>query len=158
MSRREVDPLPAGVDAEILGRLRRLAEAIDASLPEAYRTAAFATLAPRVQAERIDEDGLDLDAYMPILMRRGDVLLKALAGLHLAETFLEVRWMTPAELADLLGEKAGARSVYRSNLSNALRRETALVARQRRGRGWCYSLTDQGRRRIEREMRLARTR
>jgi hypothetical protein len=97
----------------------------------------------------------DLGAYAGLLARRGETLLKALAVLHLAEVHLGVRWMTPSEIARLLGEIDDAHTVYRSNLSNALRQEQILVSRRPRGRGYEYGLTLPGRDRVLRELRLS---
>jgi hypothetical protein len=77
-----------------------------------------------------------------------------MAVLHFAATTLSIRWMTPTEIARLIGELDDTHGVYRSNLSNALRKEQDFVSRRPRGRGYEYGLTARGRAQVARELRL----
>ena len=110
---------------------------------------------PAAGRHRTEEEGVvGLESYLALFARRGDTLLKALASLRFAEAHLGVRWLTPTEIVRLLGELDDAHKVYRSNVSNALRKEESMVARRPRGRGYEYGLTKQGRARVMRELSL----
>lgn len=143
-------------------KIRQLISYVSSSVPYAYRAPLFAYLLPRVLEPdtRITRGAgaaratpFDLSGYSALFARRGQTLLKALGALNLGESQAGVRWMTPAEIAKLLKE-VGACSVFRSNISNALREDVRHVARRRRGRGFEYELTGRGRERVERELRL----
>jgi hypothetical protein len=110
--------------------------------------------AQRLAAEAQSGERLEIDPYAVILSRRGETLLKAMAVLHFAATTLSIRWMTPTEIARLIGELDDTHGVYRSNLSNALRKEQDFVSRRPRGRGYEYGLTARGRAQVARELRL----
>jgi len=118
--------------------------------------------APRSRGSKEVESVVALESYLALFARRGDtlfarrgdILLKALATLRFAETQLGVRRLTPTEIVRLQGELDDSHKVYRSNVSNALRKEQALVSRRPRGRGYEYSLTKPGRSRVVRELTL----
>ena len=155
--------------------INRLISYVEAEVPDAYRTVvldyllrmrspATPTSAPTWQRDgnasqaaidrSVARHSVDVSIYDSLLSRRGEPLLKSLAALHASETQLEVRWMTPAEITVFLRDIAGVTSAYRSNISNALRREPALVVRRRRGRGYEYGLTRRGHSYLERRLRL----
>ena len=143
-------------------KIRQLISYLDSSVPSAYRGALFAYLLPRVLEPdtRISRGPgpsrrtpFELSGYASLFAPRGQTLLKALGVLKLGESQAGVRWMTPAEIAELLKD-IGARSVFRSNISHALRKDSRHVARRRRGRGYEYALTHRGRERVEGELRL----
>lgn len=162
--------------------LARLIEFVEGEVPEQYRAAVLGHLLPRVLgAEAAGGEQLptvpvtnaaegslrdhpaapqriDLSAYEVLLLRRGEPLLKALIALHVGRVQLGIRWMTPAEIAFFLREVAGVRSAYRSNISNALRREETLVTRRPRGRGYEYGLVRRGDGFLERQLRLVEAR
>jgi hypothetical protein len=160
-------------------RLRALFAYLEARVPAAYRSEVLSYLLPRALPTPSDRPqdappplpassavnqgrsraaarsgNPEMEPYAELLSRRGETLLKALVALHLAGTVLGIRWMTPTELARLLGEIDDKHRVYRSNLSNALRKEQDLVSRRRRGRGYEYELTARGHARVARELRL----
>ncbi len=110
--------------------------------------------APRSRGSKEVESVVALESYLALFARRGDILLKALATLRFAETQLGVRRLTPTEIVRLQGELDDSHKVYRSNVSNALRKEQTLVSRRPRGRGYEYSLTKPGRSRVVRELTL----
>ena len=104
-----------------------------------------------------DEDAgrsFGTESYQALFSRRGETLLKALAAIRFAESRLGVRWMTPGEIVRLLSEIDDSHKLYRSNVSNALRKEPVLVSRRGRGRGFEYGLTRPGRARVDRELAL----
>jgi len=92
--------------------------------------------------------------YATLFGRRGDTLLKALAALHVAESQLDVNWLTPTEIVRLLSDMDASHRAYRSNVSNVLRTEQSLVSRRPRGRGYEYALTTRGRAWVVREINL----
>lgn len=155
------DPGPPLSDVE-RRRLNGLLRFLEESVPERYRERLLDHLLPRILGSRPSPAGTaargadPLETYRPLLERRGDTLLKALAGLRLGEVLLGLEWMTPREIVDLLRDDAGVRSLYRSNVSNALREATREVRRRRRGRGFEYALGADGRRQLDREVRLDR--
>ena len=110
--------------------------------------------APRVLGHEEGQPAVALHSYLPLFARRGKTLLKALATIWLAETRLGVSWLTPAEIVRLQEDFDADHKVYRSNVSNVLRKETALISRRPRGRGYEYGLTRAGRDRVERELTL----
>ena len=110
-------------------------------------------IVPRAAA-RTDRRRLDLADYAPLLVLTGRPLLKALAALDVAREQLDLEWMTPAEVEYLLTERGHVRSVYRTNVSTALRAAGDLVERRRRGRGFEYRIRDAGRDALRRELRL----
>ncbi len=155
--------------------INRLISYVEAEVPDVYRTVVLdyllrlrspftATSAPAWQPDgnaveaTVDDSAarhsVDVSIYDSLLARRGEPLLKSLAALHASETQLEVRWMTPAEITFFLRDIAGVTSAYRSNISNALRREPALVVRRPRGRGYEYGLTRRGHSYLKRRLRL----
>lgn len=103
----------------------------------------------------IESGRLDLAAYTGVLSTTGKTLLKSLAALEIAGMQLGVNWLTPAEIERLLVDRAGARSIYRTNVSTALSQARGLADRRRRGRGYEYRLTAQGRETLHRELALA---
>lgn len=143
-------------------RLHALFRYVEERVPQPFRERVLDHLLPRVLAPApgppaTPEASSDpLETYHPLLERRGDTLVKALVGLRLGELLLGVQWMTPREIVDLLREDAGVPSLYRSNVSNALREASREVRRRRRGRGFEYSLVAAGRRHLDREVKLAR--
>lgn len=102
----------------------------------------------------IETAELNLAPYAGLLSGPGNTRLKALAALDVAASQLGVFWMKPAEVERLLIERAGARSIYRTNLSTALSKARGLVDRRRRGRGYEYRITDLGRDTLHRELAL----
>ncbi len=162
------------------GRLLELLDYLEERIPSAYRVELLSYLLPRaIPDERVaavrgvmsEEDAraarpaagrhgteergvVGLESYLALFAGRGNTLLKALASLRFAEAQLGVRWLTPAEIVRLLGEIDDAPRVYRSNVSNVLRKEESLVARRPRGRGYEYGLTKPGRARVMRELSL----
>ena len=161
---------------ELVARLRSVAESVSAGIPPQYRLEAFRLLGASLLARAGDahpagpsteppdlrqataraaaEGHLDLAAYAPIFALPGRTLLKALATLEVGRRQLGVEWMTPAEIERFLTERARVRSVYRTNISNALRAARHLADRRRRGRGYEYSLTPRGQELLERERAL----
>ena len=98
--------------------------------------------------------GIDLGAYAKALSGPGRLLSKALITLEIVVTQMTIEWMTPAEIERFLVERARATHVYRTNVSNALRRARGLVDRRRRGRAYEYRLTEAGRDVVEREIAI----
>ena len=98
---------------------------------------------------------LDLSPYASVLAAPGRTLLKAMVALDAAARQLDVSWMTPSEIERLLSERARVRSIYRTNISNALRSALDWVDRRRRGRAYEYRLTASGRARLRRQLDLA---
>jgi hypothetical protein len=163
-------------------RLLELLDYLEKKIPAEYRKELLSFLLPRtISGERMDAAGvaprpeeedvrpaspapdkLTVDekeivrpeSYRALFARRGDTLLKALATMRFAETQLEVRWLNPMEIVRLLGELDDTHRIYRSNVSNVLRKEENMVARRPRGRGYEYGLTKAGRARVMRELSL----
>jgi len=161
-------------------RLLELLDYLEERIPAAYRVELLSYLLPRaipdegvaaVRGVMSEEDArvaspvtdrhepeekgvVGLETYLALFARRGDTLLKALASLRFAEAQLGVKWLTPTEIVRLLGEIDDAHKVYRSNVSNVLRKEENMVARRPRGRGYEYGLTKPGRARVMRELSL----
>lgn len=149
-----------------------LIQAIDARVPAEYRVTLFTALmgadlrgvAGTVGRQRMDAAaetpltadlvGIDLGAYAKALEGPGRLLAKALITLDIVVTQMNIDWMTPAEIERFLVERARATHVYRTNLSNALRRARGLVDRRRRGRAYEYRITDAGRAVVEREIAI----
>lgn len=98
--------------------------------------------------------GIDLGAYAKALSGPGRLLSKALITLDIVFTQMNIDWMTPAEIERFLVERARATHVYRTNVSNALRRARGLVDRRRRGRAYEYRLTEAGHAAVEREIAI----
>lgn len=98
--------------------------------------------------------GIDLAPYAKSLAGPGRLLVKALITLEIVATQMSVDWMTPAEIERFLVERARASHVYRTNVSNALRRARGLVDRRRRGRAYEYRITEAGRVVVEREIAI----
>lgn len=167
-------PLPP----RAVSRLQSLIDILDAEIPSDYRVELFRLVAPsllpasRLEAPRgegaptpagsEEEDSptlarkrLDLAPYAPVLNQPGKNTLKALAALEAGRDQLGIDWMTPAEVERMLVERAGVRSVYRTNLSNALGKAAGLADRRRRGRGYEYRITPTGRESLHRELALA---
>lgn len=97
---------------------------------------------------------VNLARYSALLGLPGRTLLKALVALEAAGEQLTVDWMSPSEIERFLVERARVRSVYRTNLSNALRGARQLVDRRRRGRGYEYRITTQGKSALDRELAM----
>ena len=183
---RQPKPVHAFLAADEEDRLLDLLDYLEDKIPAAYRAAVLSFLLPRAITDArvltepgapsvVDRDGhlkgpaagshgdkekeegiSSLEAYHTLVARRGDTLLKALASLRFAETQLGIRWLTPTEIVRLLGDLDDDHHVYRSNVSNVLRKEESLVARRPRGRGYEYGLTRPGRARVMRELSLMR--
>ncbi len=149
-----------------------LIRAIDARVPAEYRVSLFTALlgadllgvAGTGGRQRMDAAaetqptaalvGIDLGAYAKALAGPGRLLAKALITLDIVVTQMKIDWMTPAEIERFLVERARATNVYRTNVSNALRRARGLVDRRRRGRAYEYRITDAGRAVVEREIAI----
>lgn len=168
----DTSPPDLPLDSAELRILRRLLQFLDSEVPGPYRIPLFThllhRLAPRPAAAvrparrrgfPRDEAAppptpITLRPYRVILQRRGNNLLKALAALDAAERQVGTAWLTPRQVTDLLKDAAGSRSIYRSNVSNALRTAEEVVDRRREGRGYAYRITTHGRETLERELRL----
>lgn len=166
------------VSPRVVSRVRTLIDILDAEIPPPYRVELFRLLAPGLvptaqappgqpspplpppravgpAAEpRLERTRLDLAPYAAILAQPGKNLLKAMVALEVARDQLGIDWMTPAEVERLLAERAGVRSVYRTNLSNALSKAPGMADRRRRGRGYEYRITALGRETLHREAAL----
>lgn len=169
------------VSPRVVSRARTLIDIIDAEIPPPYRVELFRILvpglvtdrrrptvaegrptvaraddgAPAVRPEpRLERTRLDLATYAAVLAQPGKNLLKALVALEVARDQLGIDWMTPAEVERLLADRAGVRSVYRTNLSNALSKAPGMADRRRRGRGYEYRITSLGRETLHREAAL----
>lgn len=167
------------VTPEQLSQIRSLIDLVQSEIPAEYRDEIFRQLLPRAigeppQAHRpppstamamdqthvevaagpIDSSRLTLARYASILAAPGRTLLKALAALDAGDTQLGIDWMTPAEIERFLVERARVRSVYRTNISNALRGARPLADRRRHGRGYEYRITMPGRDALERELAI----
>jgi hypothetical protein len=158
-------------DAEIHSALE-LSKEIEATVPAEYRVPLFTALTgadlsraaaagDRQRREAAAESqsaatlvGIDLGAYAKALEGPGRLLTKALITLEIVVTQMGVDWMTPAEIERFLVERARARHVYRTNVSNALRRARGLVDRRRRGRAYEYRITEAGLGVVEREITM----
>lgn len=176
-------PADPPVTAEDLGRIRRLIRQLEDDIPESYRAAVLRFLLPRVwedggvpsgrplaripredaapgrreldtAASRLEARPIDIAPFSELLAQPGKNLLKALAALEVARTQLDVEWMTPSEIERFLTERAGLSSIYRTNLSNALRSAREGADRRRRGRGYEYRITDRGRTLLRRELEI----
>lgn len=156
------DKIPAAYRAEVLSFFLPRAITDERVLtqpgePSVDRDGHFKGPAAGSHGDKEKEEGISsLEAYHTLFARRGDTLLKALASLRFAETQLGIRWLTPTEIVRLLGDLDDDHHVYRSNVSNVLRKEESLVARRPRGRGYEYGLTRPGRARVMRELSLVR--
>jgi hypothetical protein len=155
------------VDAR-LDRARELIDQVEAGVPAPYRVAVFTELfrdhgaspggagAAAVSGEdAVAWAGVELGPYLTALEGPGRLLAKALTTLAVVRDQLDVEWMTPAEIERFLVERARARHVYRTNLSNVLRGARGLVDRRRRGRAYEYRLTDAGDARVRRDAALS---
>lgn len=170
------------VSPRVVSRARTLIDIIDAEIPPPYRVELFRILAPELVTERrrpavaqersavaraaegapaarrpeprLERTRLDLATYAAVLAQPGKNLLKALVALEVARDQLGFDWMTPAEVERLLADRAGVRSVYRTNLSNALSKAPGMADRRRRGRGYEYRITSLGRETLHREAAL----
>ena len=145
-----------------------LIQAIESRVPSEYRLTLFTALleVADVAAEPSRQEtageqqsatqgiGVDLGAYARALSGPGRLLAKALITLEIVATQMSIDWMTPAEIERFLVERARATHVYRTNVSNALRRARGLVDRRRRGRAYEYRLTEAGRAVVERELAI----
>ncbi len=151
-----------------------LIRALEARVPADYRLAlfeaivradaqAFAPAGVRLgpasdgvapSASVADWVGIDLNVYAKALSGPGRLLAKTLVTLEIVASQMSVDWMTPAEIERFLVERARATHVYRTNVSNALRRARGLVDRRRRGRAYEYRLTKAGRGVVEREIAI----
>ncbi len=162
-------PEQPGHDDEI-SRALVLIGAIEDRVPAEYRVPLFSALlgggVDRAESERRRDSateaspaapewvGIDLGAYVKALSGPGRLLEKALITLEIVVTQMGVEWMTPAEIERFLVERARATHVYRTNVSNALRRARGLVDRRRRGRAYEYRLTEAGAAVVEREIAI----
>lgn len=172
-----------GLTPGSISRLRSLIQILESEIPESYRVEMFRLLAPEVLPEsevapapsptaeqsptippvtatatpadpRLGTAQLDLGPYTSVLASPGKTLLKSLTALDVAFTQLGIQWMTPGEVERFLVERVGSRSIYRTNVSNALSKARGMVDRRRRGRGYEYRLTAFGRDTLHRELRL----
>ena len=156
-----------------IARALELINEIESRVPAAYRVSLFTALltdglggAADAMGRHQRQDGLldatraadwvgiDLGAYAKALSGPGRLLSKALITLEIVVTQMSIEWMTPAEIERFLVERARATHVYRTNVSNALRRARGLVDRRRRGRAYEYRLTEAGRDVVEREIAI----
>jgi len=151
-------------------RALELIQAIESQVPAEYRVTLFTALfeedlgegaAARQRQDSAAEAqsaadwvGIDLGAYAKALAGPGRLLAKALITLEIVDTQMNIDWMTPAEIERFLVERARATHVYRTNVSNALRRARGLVDRRRRGRAYEYRITEAGRAVVEREIAI----
>lgn len=167
------------VSPRVVSRVRTLIDILDAEIPPPYRVELFRLLAPGVlpsaggeptqptgtsrggrtmqrpgSEPRLERTRLDLAPYAAVLHQPGKNLLKALVALEVARDQLGIEWMTPAEVERMLADRAGVRSVYRTNLSNALSKAPGMADRRRRGRGYEYRVTALGRETLHREAAL----
>ncbi|MFQ5743266.1 MAG: hypothetical protein ACE5HV_06715 [Acidobacteriota bacterium] len=168
MTRRKRPNALSFLDDREQRQLKELLDYLDLEVPGPFRTTLLAHLLGRVVplplaslgyprqslSGPLFENRVDLACFVACFSQRGNVLLKSLAALHLGEVRLGVHWMTPRELATLISSTAAGTTPYRSNVSNMLRRETTLVTRRRRGRGFEYALTDRGRKLVDHHLRL----
>jgi hypothetical protein len=157
-----------------LDRAIEVIEAVESRLPESYRVAAFRVLLAAElhvgplaggvrQAEvpaspgrvpNADWVGIELAPYVNALAGPGRLLPKALITLEIVAKQIQAEWMTPSEIERFLVERARATHIYRTNVSNALRRAPGLVDRRRRGRAYEYRITEAGRLVVEREIAI----
>lgn len=153
-------------------RALELIRAIESQVPAEYRVTLFTAMMgtalhdvagsggrqwtdAAVETQSVaDLVGIDLGAYAKALAGPGRLLAKALITLEIVVTQMDIGWMTPAEIERFLVERARATHVYRTNVSNALRRAPGLVDRRRRGRAYEYRITDSGRAVVEREIAI----
>jgi len=153
-------------------RALRLISTIESKVPAEYRVTLFTALLgsgldtggegdERGRQDSAAESqsaaawvGIDLGAYAKALAGPGRLLAKALITLDIVLTQMGIDWMTPAEIERFLVERARATHVYRTNVSNALRRAPGLVDRRRRGRAYEYRITEAGRAVVERELAI----
>lgn len=166
-----MDPTSDEHDQDIQ-RALELIHAIESKVPAEYRVALFAALlgadlgagARAGGGQRLDSVaetqsaadwmGIDIGAYAKVLAGPGRLLVKALITLEIVVTQMSIDWMTPAEIERFLIERARATHVYRTNLSNSLRRARGLVDRRRRGRAYEYRITEAGRAVVVREVTI----
>lgn len=163
------------ISPEQVSRVRSLIEILQAEVPPAFRQEVFRQLLPAAllgsaavsaaarptpppPAESgalvIGASHLDLSRYAVLLAGPGRTLVKALAALDAAQEQLGIDWMSPSEIERFLTERARVRSVYRTNISNALRGARQMVDRRRRGRGYEYRITLPGKEALEREVTI----
>lgn len=169
------------VSPRLVSRVQTLIDILDTEIASPYRVELFRLLAPglmpdtpapattsapggtppvapapRRTGERLERTRLDFATYAPILAQPGRNLLKALVALEVARDQLEIEWVSPAEVERLLADRAGVRSVYRTNLSNALSQAPGMADRRRRdrGRGYEYRISALGRETLHREAAL----
>ena len=154
--------------SEEVDRALSLIAIVEHRVPEAYRIEIVRALLPRAIGKSASEPGtavprragsdssrLRLARYASVLATPGKMLLKALVALEATSVQLGIEWMTPSEIERFLAERGRVRSVYRTNVSNALRAARELVDRRRRGRAYEYRITDRGRAAIERDLAIA---
>jgi len=115
------------------------------------------TTASERRPEGIVRSRLNLSRYAVVLASSGRTLLKALVALDAGAEQLAIDWMSPAEIERFLVDRARVRSAYRTNISNALSGARPLADRRRRGRGYEYRLTLQGKEALERELAILGT-
>ncbi len=142
---------------------------VESRVPEPYRLEIVRALLPQaigrgtgdvtpstVTRPRAASTGsrLQLAPYASVLSTPGKMLLKALVALEATSLQLGIEWMTPSEIERFLAERARVPSVYRTNLSNALRAARDLVDRRRRGRAYEYRITRRGRAALERDLAI----
>ncbi len=148
-------------------RVLSLIDLVESRVPETYRVEIVRALLPHAVGKSVSEPSsapqarpgsvtsrLRLARYAPVLATSGKMLLKALVALEVTSMQLGIEWMTPSEIERFLAERGRVRSVYRTNLSNALRAARDLVDRRRRGRAYEYRITDRGRAALERDLAI----
>ncbi len=159
----------AGGDlSDEVDRVLSLIAIVEKRVPEAYRVEIVRVLLPRAIGKSERELGttvpphaeagtsrLRLARYVPVLAASGKMLLKALVALEATSLQLGIEWMTPSEIERFLAERGRVRSVYRTNVSNALRAARDLVDRRRRGRAYEYRITERGRAALDRDLAIA---
>ena len=159
----------AGLDLSgEVDRVLSLIAIVEKRVPAAYRVEIVRALLPRAIRKSASDLGtkvaphaepgssrLRLARYAPVLAASGKMLLKALVALEATSVQLEIEWMTPSEIERFLAERGRVRSVYRTNVSNALRAARELVDRRRRGRAYEYRITERGRAALERDLAIA---
>lgn len=146
--------VPAPYRVAVFEWLARSARPAAAAVAPEHPGVEVATAARGPQTSASEWVGVDLAHYAKALSGPGRLLAKALLTLEIVSSQVNAEWMTPAEIERFLVERARATHVYRTNVSNALRRAPGLVDRRRRGRAYEYRLTDAGRSVVERELAI----
>ena len=164
----EIQRRATSVLSDEVDRALSLIAIVESRVPETYRVEIVRALLPHAvgapateisaSSRQRAESGasrLQLARYAPVLATSGKMLLKSLVALEATSAQLGIEWMTPSEIERFLAERGRVRSVYRTNVSNALRAARDLVDRRRRGRAYEYRITDRGRAALERDLAIA---